>query len=201
MPLFNVPVDVTFSRRVDRPDGTGMDWVEEGFSEIFANRKVIIFGLPGAFTPTCSTTHLPGFEAYAQQLKKDHNIDDIYCVSVNDPFVMQAWFAQQNIKNVKNAKKSQKCQGRVVSIFLRCLLHFYKFIFEALFFAKCNKSSTLYFCIYARSTPNWSLIFKKSAQSRLSRVRTRCRRLVKVHFLKHFVASFWSKLAIFNLGQ
>ena len=73
MPLFNVPVDVTFSRRVDRPDGTGMDWVEEGFSEIFANRKVIIFGLPGAFTPTCSTTHLPGFEAYAQQLKKDHN--------------------------------------------------------------------------------------------------------------------------------
>lgn len=102
MPLFNVPVDVTFSRRVDRPDGTGMDWVEEGFSEIFANRKVIIFGLPGAFTPTCSTTHLPGFEAYAQQLKKDHNIDDIYCVSVNDPFVMQAWFAQQNIKNVKS---------------------------------------------------------------------------------------------------
>jgi len=102
MPLFSVPNDVEFSRRVDRPDGTGLDWVEEGFAEIFANRKVIIFGLPGAFTPTCSTTHLPGFEAYAEQLKKDYGIDDIYCVSVNDAFVMQAWFAQQNIKHVKS---------------------------------------------------------------------------------------------------
>ena len=102
MPLFSVPNDVEFSRRVDREDGTGRDWVEEGFAEIFANRKVIIFGLPGAFTPTCSTTHLPGFEAYAEQLKKDFNIDDIYCVSVNDAFVMQAWFAQQNIKHIKS---------------------------------------------------------------------------------------------------
>ncbi len=68
----------------------------------FINKKVILFGVPGAFTPTCSTTHLPGFEAYAEQLKKDFNIDDIYCVSVNDAFVMQAWFAQQNIKHVKS---------------------------------------------------------------------------------------------------
>lgn len=102
MPLFSVPNDVEFSRRVDREDGSGLDWIEEGFAEIFANRKVIIFGLPGAFTPTCSTTHLPGFEAYAQQFKQDFNIDDIYCVSVNDAFVMQAWFAQQNVKHIKS---------------------------------------------------------------------------------------------------
>ena len=45
---------------------------------------------------------MPGFEAYAEDLKKDFNIDDIYCVSVNDAFVMQAWFAQQNIKHIKS---------------------------------------------------------------------------------------------------
>ena len=63
-------------------------------------KKVILFALPGAFTPTCSTKQLPGFEEmYSQFAEK--GIDDIYCLSVNDSFVMNAWFDSLNIKNVK----------------------------------------------------------------------------------------------------
>ena len=58
--------------------------------ELFKEKKVIVFGLPGAFTPTCSSKQLPGFEEmYDQFFQK--GIDDIYCVSVNDGFVMRAW--------------------------------------------------------------------------------------------------------------
>ena len=59
-------------------------------AELFAGKKSIIFGVPGAFTPGCSKTHLPGYVAdYEKYVKK--GIDQIVCVSVNDPFVMQAW--------------------------------------------------------------------------------------------------------------
>lgn len=57
---------------------------------LFKGKKVIVFGLPGAYTPVCSASHLPGFVAKAAELKKQ-GIDEIACVSVNDPFVMQAW--------------------------------------------------------------------------------------------------------------
>lgn len=57
---------------------------------LFKDKRVIVFGLPGAFTPTCSSKQLPGYEAmYDQFLEK--GIDEIYCVSVNDGFVMHAW--------------------------------------------------------------------------------------------------------------
>ncbi|KAL9873327.1 peroxiredoxin-5, mitochondrial-like [Glossina fuscipes fuscipes] len=60
--------------------------------ELTAGQKVIIFGVPGAFTPfTCSTIHLPGFVGPAKELKKALYVNDIICVSVNDPFVMSAW--------------------------------------------------------------------------------------------------------------
>ena len=52
--------------------------------------KVVVFGLPGAFTPTCSSTHLPGFEEKYDQLI-EAGVREVYCVSVNDSFVMQAW--------------------------------------------------------------------------------------------------------------
>ncbi len=57
---------------------------------LFKGKKVIVFGLPGAYTPVCSASHLPGFVAKAAELKKQ-GIDEIACVSVNDPLVMQAW--------------------------------------------------------------------------------------------------------------
>jgi peroxiredoxin len=58
--------------------------------DIFKGKKVAIFGLPGAFTPTCSAKHLPGFVANADAIKA-HGIDEIACLSVNDAFVMSAW--------------------------------------------------------------------------------------------------------------
>ena len=58
--------------------------------ELFAGKKVIIFALPGAFTPTCSAKHLPGFIQNADEMK-NHGVDAIACVSVNDAFVMGAW--------------------------------------------------------------------------------------------------------------
>jgi peroxiredoxin len=75
-------------------------WGEISTDEIFSNKKVVVFSLPGAFTPTCSTHQLPGFEENAQQFY-DNGIDDIYCCSVNDSFVMNAWRDQNNLKNVK----------------------------------------------------------------------------------------------------
>jgi len=75
-------------------------WADLSTDEIFNNKKVIVFSLPGAFTPTCSTFQLPGFELDAQKFY-DKGVDDIYCISVNDAFVMNAWRDSQNLKNVK----------------------------------------------------------------------------------------------------
>ena len=60
---------------------------------LLKGKKVVLFGLPGAYTPVCSANHLPGFVAKADELKA-RGIDDIACISVNDPFVMQAWGKQ-----------------------------------------------------------------------------------------------------------
>ena len=59
----------------------------------------MLFSLPGAFTPTCSSQQLPGFENRYEELKKF--VDEVYCLSVNDAFVMNAWFRDQNISKVK----------------------------------------------------------------------------------------------------
>ena len=65
------------------------DVYKNNLFELLKNKKVIIFGVPGAFTPTCSEKHLPGFLKLSDKIK-GKGIDDIYCISVNDQFVMQS---------------------------------------------------------------------------------------------------------------
>jgi len=65
----------------------------------FAGKRIVLFALPGAFTPTCSTYQLPGFEELYSEFQ-DKGIDEIYCLSVNDSFAMNNWFDQLGIVNV-----------------------------------------------------------------------------------------------------
>ena len=92
--------DCTWNKRA-KPEGSNdYTWIEESSADIFAGKRVVVFALPGAFTPTCSMTHLPGYEArYDKILEQD--IDEVYCLSVNDSFVMNAWFDSLGIVNVK----------------------------------------------------------------------------------------------------
>ena len=68
-------------------------------SALFADKKVVLFAVPGAFTPTCSNAHLPEFITLADKIKAK-GVDAIYCVSVNDAFVMKAWGASQNAQEI-----------------------------------------------------------------------------------------------------
>lgn len=75
------------------------EWKALNSHDIFDNKKVVVFSLPGAFTPTCSSTHLPRFNQLAGVFKK-MGVDEICCVSVNDTFVMNAWLADQEAGNI-----------------------------------------------------------------------------------------------------
>jgi peroxiredoxin len=82
------------------PEGTLSQLTKDGMvnhqvSELFASKKVVLFAVPGAFTPTCSESHLPGYVVLADKLKAK-GVDMIACVSVNDAFVMKAWGEAQN---------------------------------------------------------------------------------------------------------
>ncbi|MCP4272405.1 MAG: redoxin family protein, partial [Gammaproteobacteria bacterium] len=71
------------------------EWEAWSTDRLFANKKVIVFSLPGAFTPTCSSSHLPRYNELAPVFKTE-NIDAIFCISVNDTFVMNAWKKDQD---------------------------------------------------------------------------------------------------------
>ena len=98
--------NVTFAfRQGDEPpdDGgcpIGGEFVYKTSQDLFANKSVILFSLPGAFTPTCSSQQLPGFERLYDRFKAQ-GIDEIYCISVNDAFVMNEWGRSLGVKNVK----------------------------------------------------------------------------------------------------
>ena len=85
--------DVTFKIRRNN------EWATISTDELFKNKNVIVFSLPGAFTPTCSSTHLPRYNELAPAFR-EKGIDSIVCVSVNDPFVMEEWGKDQEAENV-----------------------------------------------------------------------------------------------------
>lgn len=95
--------EVTFKFRV-RDESVGGDnpyrWQEYTTQDLFQGKRCILFSLPGAFTPTCSTYQLPNFEKMYEEFKAK-GIDEIYCMSVNDAFVMNAWARDQGLENVK----------------------------------------------------------------------------------------------------
>ena len=95
--------DVIFHTRV-RDESVGGDnpfrWQDVTTDELFAGKRVVLFSLPGAFTPTCSTYQLPDFERLYPEFKAK-GIDEIYCMSVNDSFVMNCWAKDQGLQNVK----------------------------------------------------------------------------------------------------
>ncbi len=93
---------VTFKTRVRNDELGGpnpFEWKDLTTDEIFAGQNVVLFSLPGAFTPTCSTSHLPRYEELFEQFKQ-LGVDKIVCISVNDAFVMYQWGKSQNAKNV-----------------------------------------------------------------------------------------------------
>ena len=84
---------VTFKARVNH------EWVQKTTDEIFGGRNVVVFSLPGAFTPTCSSSHVPRFNELADTFRAN-GIDEIVCVSVNDAFVMNEWQKDQQADNI-----------------------------------------------------------------------------------------------------
>ncbi len=74
-------------------------WVDITTDELFAGKTVVVFSLPGAYTPTCSSTHVPGYNELAGVLK-ENGVDDIICISVNDAFVMNEWKKTQEADKI-----------------------------------------------------------------------------------------------------
>lgn len=95
--------NVVFKTRV-RDESIGGDnpyrWQDVTTEELFAGKKIVLFSLPGAFTPTCSTYQLPRYEELYDEFKQ-YNVDEVYVLSVNDSFVMNKWLQHLNIKKVK----------------------------------------------------------------------------------------------------
>ncbi|WMC11155.1 glutathione peroxidase [Oceanimonas pelagia] len=75
-------------------------WIDITSDELFSGKTVVVFSLPGAFTPTCSSTHLPRYNELAPVLF-ENGVDDIICMSVNDTFVMNAWLADQEAEHIR----------------------------------------------------------------------------------------------------
>lgn len=95
--------DITFKTRV-RDASIGGDnpfrWQDVTTADMFAGKRVVVFSLPGAFTPTCSNEQLPGFERLYDQFKAA-GVDEVICITVNDAFVVYQWSRQLNVSHVK----------------------------------------------------------------------------------------------------
>ncbi|WND02676.1 peroxiredoxin [Temperatibacter marinus] len=95
------------------PEGVLVEMTGDGpaphnTADLFAGKKVVFFAVPGAFTPTCSARHVPGYVEHAQALK-DKGVDAVYCMSVNDAFVMGAWGKDQGSDEVVTMLADGNC--------------------------------------------------------------------------------------------
>lgn len=102
MPLVAQVPEVTFKTRVRDESVEGPNpfrWQDKETQDIFTNKKVIVFSLPGAFTPTCSSNHLPRYDELYEEFQAE-GIDEVVCVSVNDAFVMFKWGKELGNQNI-----------------------------------------------------------------------------------------------------
>ena len=101
--MSNKVPQVVFKTRVRDESVEGPNpfrWQDVTSDDIFAGKRGVVFALPGAFTPTCSSTHLPGYET-AYEAFKEEGVDEIYCLSVNDAFTMFQWGRHLGVEKVK----------------------------------------------------------------------------------------------------
>ncbi|MCI5045006.1 MAG: peroxiredoxin [Aquisalinus sp.] len=101
--MVNQVPNVTFRTRVRDESVEGPNpfrWQDVTSDELFNGKKVVLFALPGAFTPTCSSTHLPGYEEKFEELKAQ-GVDEVICLSVNDAFVMYQWGKHMGVDKVR----------------------------------------------------------------------------------------------------
>jgi len=95
--------EIVFKTRI-RDESIGGDnpfrWQDVSTDDVFKGRKIVLFALPGAYTPTCSSTHLPGFDKGYPALI-EQGVDEVYCLSVNDAFTMFQWSKHLAVDNVK----------------------------------------------------------------------------------------------------
>ena len=96
--------NVIFKMRVrnNSTEDNPFEWKDVSTNDLFSNKRIVMFSLPGAFTPTCSSSHLPQYENDYTTIK-NLNIDDVYCLSVNDAFVMRQWGLSQNLEEDKTS--------------------------------------------------------------------------------------------------
>ncbi|NEN95118.1 MAG: peroxiredoxin [Moorea sp. SIO1F2] len=100
--VINQVPDVVFKTRVRDESVAGPNpfrWQDRTTQEIFGGKRIVLFSLPGAFTPTCSSTHLPRYEELYDEIKAQ-GVDQVICLSVNDAFVMFQWGKQQGVQNI-----------------------------------------------------------------------------------------------------
>jgi peroxiredoxin len=95
--------DVVFKTRV-RDESIGgsnpFRWQDRTTADFFAGKRTAVFSLPGAYTPTCSSKQCPAYDQAYDEIRR-HGIDEVYCISVNDAFVMFQWAKSLNLKNIK----------------------------------------------------------------------------------------------------
>jgi peroxiredoxin len=112
---------VTFKTRVRDESVEGPNpfrWQDVTSSDIFSGKRVVVFALPGAFTPTCSSTHVPGYEKNHDALTAE-GIDDIYCLSVNDAFTMYQWGRHLGVDKVKLLPDGSATFTRLMGMLVR----------------------------------------------------------------------------------